>query len=277
MSKPDRNLKGAWIVHGVALALWVALYWYLFGEALLPVEKSTIDSAIAGIGAVVAVEVLISFMVLSSLVMLFVGRRPLVPLFIHGLAVTVCWAGTVEVEQDKQARAEAHAREEARARAAERRERELEEQARLASEAEERRREELERQPEGCLHVRELRVQDGKKPRAEATFANTCDGEVVVDDLTVLGLDRAGGEDVLRRWDEDRVTVPRGGTATAAIEEVVKRDGDRSSPLARWVWQLNVDTAAPRSMILCFATAGAPDGALDGASCAPLEKVTIVP
>ncbi|MDC0722819.1 hypothetical protein [Nannocystis bainbridge] len=272
MSDRGRNVRSAWIVHGVAVALWLALYWYLFGEALFPKEKPWLD--LEGFGAVIALEVLLGYLVVSSVVVLFVGRWPLVPLVIHGFAFTMFWAGTESIEQDKRERAEAHALAQARARAEAQQEREREAQAKLAYEAEQDRLEALERQPEGCLHVRELRVQDGKKKlRAEVTFANTCDSEVEVDDLTLLGQDLKDGEDVIRRWDGDRVTVPRGGTATMTIEEVVRRGGDRSIALARWGWELNVEATAPRSTSLCFTT-GSP---AVGETCARIEKVTAAP
>ena len=122
-------------------------------------------------------------------------------------------------------------------------------------------------------HATTVRVQDGKKLRAEATFANACDSEVVVDDLTLLGQDLKDGDDVIRRWDGDPVTVPRGGTATMTIEEVVRRGGDRSIALARWGWELNVEATASRSTSLCFTT-GSP---AVGETCARIEKVTVAP
>lgn len=120
------------------------------------------------------------------------------------------------------------------------------------------------------MHVREVRVQDVKRRlRAEVTFATTCDSAGVIEDMTLVGLERSGGSDVVRRWDGAPVMVSRGETATAAIEDVVQRDGDRSISLASWAWELDVETTTPRSSRLCFATAG-----MRGvANCAGIDAV----
>src|SRR5690242_6932916 len=99
MSEKGRNVRNAWIVHGVALVLWVALYFYLFGEDLFSEKKAVFD--LEGFGAAILAEVLACYVIVSSLVMLFVGRRPLVPLVIHGLAFAAWFAGMIVDAQEK--------------------------------------------------------------------------------------------------------------------------------------------------------------------------------
>lgn len=97
-------VRQAWIVHGVALALWTALYFYLFGAALFPAQKPAFD--LDGVGAVIMGFMLGMYASITTLVMVFVGRRPAVPLVIHGLALAA-WVIGVYVEQlDSRGRAE---------------------------------------------------------------------------------------------------------------------------------------------------------------------------
>jgi hypothetical protein len=261
----------AWRIHGVALVLWVVLYFGLFWEVLFREPKPGFN--LDGLGAALAGFGLGIYMCVTTLVVAFAWRRPVVPVVMHGLAFAALCISVFVEDGDRRVREAEQERERARQEQERVREGEREEQARRERAERDRREEEQrakERQPEGCLHVREVRVQDEKKRlRAEVTFATTCDGAVVVDDLTLVGIDRAGGSDVVRRWDGEPVTVPRGETATAAIEDVVRRGGARSISLASWAWRLDVETTAPRFSRLCFATAGMPGGS----DCAGIDAV----
>lgn len=270
MSKAGRSGR-AWQIHGVALVLWLVLYLGLFGETLLAEPKPGFN--LDGFGAVIAGFALGIYACVTTLVVAFTWRRPLVPVVIHGLALAGLCIGVFVEQEDKREREAKYERAAQQETEREQQEKEREQQARREREERDRREEEQrarERQPEGCLHVREVRVQDGKwRLRAEVTFAATCDSAVVVEDMTLVGLDRAGGSDVVRRWDGAPVTVSRGETATAAIEDVVRRDAARSSSPASWAWALDVETTAPRFSRLCFATAGMPGRS----KCAGIDAV----
>lgn len=235
------RVRQAWIVHGVALALWVALYLLLFWDSLFPAQKPMID--LAGLGAVLAGFALAGFACLTTLAMVFVGRRPAVPLAIHGLAFAA-WGVGVYVEQTDR-----RAREGERAREAARRERE--------------------RQPEGCLRVRAVTVHDGAPRRAEVTLVNECEVAVVVAGETLVGFDRSGGNDILTRRETARLM--RGETATTKLAGDSLQGGDPKIPIGTWAWKLTVDVAAPRSTMLCFSTPGAPQAS----SCADIEALKV--
>lgn len=245
MTERDERARRAWTIHGVAVALWVILYLFVCWDALFPEKKPALD--LAGFGAVLLGFTLGIFVMVSTLVMVFAGRRPAVPIVMHAL-VFALWAGGSYVEQeDRRAREEALAREQAQR--------------------------ERERQPDGCLHVRRLQVRDGKPRRAEATLANACDEGVVVDRVTLVGFDRAGGNDILSRSGEGPVAVPRGQTATIEIEGGSIQGGDPTIPLSRWAWKVHVDVSTPRSAMLCFATPGAPEAS----RCGEISAVSAVP
>lgn len=97
-------MSRAWQIHGVALVLWVALYFFLFWDALFPARKPTFD--LDGFGAVLLGFFLGVYACVTTLVMVFVGRRPLVPLVIHGLALAAWGVGVVVEQEEKRERAE---------------------------------------------------------------------------------------------------------------------------------------------------------------------------
>lgn len=179
----------------------------------------------------------------TTLVMAFVGRRAAVPLVIHGLAFAA-WGVGMYVEH-------------------------VDERERAAELERERMRQEKERQPDGCLHVRAVKVKDGQPRRGEVTLDNACEVEVVVDGVTLVGFDRSGGNDILTG--RETVRLARGERATRRVEGDGPQGGDPTIPVGTWAWKLTVDVAAPRGAMLCFSTAGAPEGA----RCADIEAVKV--
>jgi hypothetical protein len=231
----------AWRIHGVALVLWVALYFGLFWEVLVAEPKSGFN--LDGLGAVLAGFALGIYACVTTLVVAFTWRRTAVPVVIHGLAFAACCVGVFVEQADKRERAA-----------------ELER---------ERVRQEKERQPDGCLHVGAMKVKDGKPRRAEVTLVNACDVAVVLDGETLVGFDRSGGNDILTR--RETVTLARGETARTTVEGGTVQGGDPAIPVGTWAWKLSVDVRAPRSTMLCFSTPGAPDAS----RCADIESVKV--
>lgn len=212
-----RNRRNAWRIHGVVLLVWTALYLYAFGDKLGA-------RGLSGIGPFVFGVMLLGYAALTTLVIAILGRRPLVPLVTHGLALAaaVTWVVVATQEQESAAAAEARPRTEQRER------------------------------PQSCVRVRGVEVSEGTPLRAVVRLANACDDAVTVTQVTVAGESPDG--DLLLSGAPREPTVPRSESTRV---DVTTSDGRGATNTTKWSWAVFVELAAPSSAN-CYATVNSP-------------------
>lgn len=155
--------RSAWWIHGVVLLLWTTLYLILFLDSLGA-------PGFEGLGASVAGVMLLCYAALTTLIVALFGRRPLVPLVLHGLALAgfVTWLVIATSGADARARSN---------------------------------------EPERCLRVRGVHVIEGTPLMASVRLANACDTSVTVAQVTVEG-EAPDGVVLLKESTYERSMVP---------------------------------------------------------------------
>ncbi|MCY1063782.1 hypothetical protein OV090_03360 [Nannocystis sp. RBIL2] len=229
MTAPDRSdPRRAWQLHGLALLALVVLYAYVFGGRAFAGPSGIFD--LLGFAAVVTLEILVAYALLTTFLMLWVGRRTWGPAFMH---VLLAGGYIVAVVLDDRAA------EERRAEAA--RQHEAEQRRRVVN----------------CLGV-ELRAIRGAPPRAVVELHNGCEVPLALHDVGLVGFTPAGGNVFLDPEDRDErevTTLPPHQRATFRLVSTFPGDfavGDG------WNWRCNVLVDGPDPGIPCFATPGAP-------------------
>ncbi|MCY1005139.1 hypothetical protein OV079_06045 [Nannocystis pusilla] len=242
MTAPDRrDTRRAWQLHGLALVALVVLYLYVFGEVLLGLPRG--ESVLLGLAAVFTLEILVAYALLTTFLMLWVGRRTWGPVVMH---VLLAGGYIVAVVLDD--------------RAAEARRAEVERQF-----AEEERRRVV-----NCLGV-ELRAIRGAPPRAVVELHNGCEVPLALHDVGLVGFAPAGGNVILDAEDRDAREVTSLPPAQRATFRLVSTVPDDVAVGDGWSWRCNVVVDGPDPGIPCFATPGAPSAG----GCGSFRRVAL--
>jgi len=233
------GLRRAWQIHGVVLAALVVLYIGVFWDHYTGPPRGGFD--LTGFAAAILLVVLIGYALISSVLMLWVGRRVWGPLVMHGLALAGYAASLAAEKQENDERA----REAARREAAEQRLR-----------------------VDDCVELRDLRVIRGTPLRAAVELYSGCAVPVAVERVDVRG-DPPDGFGVALDTDlsTPKPLAPRQG-AVFVLESRMPHDPPVEGG---WRWQVHVRVVEPEYAHPCFATPGSGAPAV----CAPIGRVTL--
>lgn len=229
----------SWKIHGLALGAFGALYLaVLWGIWTSPPRGLDLRGFASG----VLLMLLLGYAVVSSVLMIWVGRRTWGPAVMHTLALAGLAVALLMDQQD-----------------IDRREAEL-----AGREAAERR-----LRVDHCLQLRELRVIRGKPLRAVLELFNGCEVAAVIDDVDLSGFPGAGGNKIFATPERTTTTLQPHRSVNFTLEDIMPGD----EPVdAAWKWISNVSVARPQSRTLCFATEGAETGS---GRCQTLGRVSI--
>lgn len=230
------GLRRAWQIHGVVLAALVVFYLWVCWDIFTGPPRGGVD--FAGAAAVILGVVLFGYVLLSSVLMLWIGRRVWGPIVMHGLAISAYVINLAEEQQRDHERAMAATRHELEA-----------------------------QRWRDCIELRDLRVVRGTPLRASIYLYSGCAVPVAVERVDLRG-DAPDGLGV--RLDTDLAApttlAPQRG-ATFVLESLLPSD----SPVADgWRWQVHVRVVEPEYESRCFATPG-----LAAPACGPLGRVTL--
>ncbi|WAS97777.1 hypothetical protein [Nannocystis punicea] len=238
MSEPDRrDTRPAWRIHGLALAALVVLYFYVFSEVLFGPPRGGFD--LSGFAAYASLILFVAYAIVTTFLMLWVGRRTWGPGVMH---VLLAGGYIVAVVLDDRAAA-----------------------ARRA-EIERRSAEERGQQVENCLAV-ELRAIRGAPPRAAIELYNGCEASLRIAGVDLVGFPPAGGSLFFESEERETTTLPPHQRATFLLRSTFSADAAVGDG---WDWRFNLIVDAPESGIRCFTTPGASDS-----RCVPFRRVAL--
>lgn len=202
----------AWVIHGAALAVPCAIYWKIYGEFWTTDSFGSYAGGLAGVFLVFV----IAYVVGTTVVMVFAGRRVIVPLVMHGLSFAAAGLYWWTLAREAWAADAEHAAVEAA-------------QQRLV----------------GCLHVGDIHVTPGSWMRATLTLHNGCADAVSLHKVSLSGSDPDGGGGAVVTPQPPSALAP-GQTVQLALESA----GTPSSPSSRvpdglgWTWEVTVHVDA---------------------------------